>query len=72
MVPDTINANIAQCLKSAHYFGYTRIHNVCTSTTFDVPWGGADWALAFGLAGLLIAGGFMLLSMAIVMIRDAS
>lgn len=39
-----LNVNAAQCMKTASHFGFERVHNVCTQTVTDVPWGSADWA----------------------------
>lgn len=49
-----LNVNAAQCMKTASHFGFERVHNVCTKTVTDVPWGSADWA-AVGVAAVLAA-----------------
>lgn len=55
----TLNANVANCLQTANHFGFTRVHNVCSGTITDVPWGTADIALG-------IVGGAFILSMVLI------
>lgn len=68
--PATINANVAHCLQSANYVGYTRVHNICTGAVTDVPWGNGDWIMACGHGGVLAVAILMIASMAIMMLRD--
>ncbi len=67
----TITANVSACLKSANHLGFTRIHNICTGATVDMPWGSADWLGAVFLSGLLLGMAAMCVGMAAIMIRDA-
>jgi hypothetical protein len=60
----TINANLAECLKSVGNIGYTSVHNVCSGTVTVVPWGHVDWLgmgilCVFALALLTIAALFL-------------
>ena len=64
------NLNVAVCLKEASYVGYDRIHNLCSGTITDVPWGTLQWV---GLFGGILFGVFMtvLALMLLIMITRA-
>lgn len=49
-----VNANIAECVKSASHFGYTQYVNVCSGAITDVPWGGVDWLVLCGVSTMLV------------------
>ncbi len=66
----TINANLAECLKSAMHWGFTRVHNVCAGTTNDVPFGLLDWIACFGVGALMLAFTLCFFGMFISTIRD--
>lgn len=40
-----LNLNHADCLRSVSDFGKTTVHNICTGTTSEVPWGSLDWTV---------------------------
>lgn len=66
----TLNENVAHCLKSMEHFGFSRVHNLCTGTFTDVPFGVIDWLMYGALFESLVAMTIFLLGMAAVMIRD--
>jgi hypothetical protein len=66
----TVNANIAECLKTATHLGFNRVHNVCTGAQTDVPWGGIDWLLFLGVSGIVAAIILMVTAFAITILRD--
>lgn len=70
----TINANLAQCIQKMTHVGFTRVHNVCSGSVTDVPWGLGDWVLIVGLGSLfalfLLAMTAIIFSMAAMMWQD--
>jgi hypothetical protein len=50
---EDLNVNLAKCLKESTDFGVNHIHNICTGSVVDVPWGSVDWLLCIGLIGFL-------------------
>ena len=64
------NVNLAECLKTVSDFGVNHIHNVCSGSITDVPWGSVDWLGFFGIAGFIIAVILMFGAMATMIIRD--
>lgn len=71
MLETTINANVAECLKTMSHFGFSRVHNICTGAVIDVPWGIGDWIMGAFFSGLFIAMFLMILGMGILIVRDA-
>lgn len=45
----TINANLNQCIQSTNSIGGNTFYNVCTGSTYWVPWGSLDWIGAISL-----------------------
>lgn len=71
MSTDTnVNLNASDCLRSVSDIGSTHVHNICTGTITDVPWGSADWMFAIVFALFLGGIGLMMLAMAWSTIRD--
>lgn len=66
----TINANVAECLKSMSHVGFTRVHNLCTGTVTDVPWGAGDWILGGTLLGFIAACALIMLALAAMILSD--
>jgi hypothetical protein len=70
MIPQTdLNLNHADCLRSVSDFGKTTVHNICSGSISEVPWGSADWTAAVVLT---VLGAMIILSfiaMVIAMIR---
>ena len=50
----TINANMAQCIKSVTHIGHNAHHNICNGTVTNLPWGAGEWVLALFLAATLV------------------
>lgn len=65
-----VNLNAADCLRSVSDIWSTHVHNICTGTIADVPWGSADWVLAIVLTLLFGGMGLAMLAMAWSTIRD--
>lgn len=55
MSTSTINANIAECIKSKSYWGYDRFTNICNGTVTELTWGITDWMALIFFSALLIA-----------------
>jgi hypothetical protein len=54
----TFNANlVTECIKAVKQIGYTRYVNICTGTTYDVPWGAMDvvFPIVFAIVLPLVA-----------------
>lgn len=49
----TFNINAAECLREAHHLGHTAVHNVCSGSVTDVPWGLGDWMANVGLGAAM-------------------
>lgn len=65
-----INANVAQCLNSAMHLGFTRVHNICSGTTYDVPWGTVDWIAFMGAIAFFGCLFTVFAALAYMIIRD--
>lgn len=61
-----ISLNHADCLREVRDFGVTTVHNICTGTATDVPWGNVEWMLGIGSVIGAIAIIAMLAGMALV------
>lgn len=71
MSTDTnVNLNAADCLRSVSDIGMNHVHNICTGTITDVPWGQADWLLAVILTIFLGGAGLLFIAMGFVIVRD--
>lgn len=46
--------NRSDCIKEAVHWGFNRYYSICSNFHMDVPWGFADYALAFFVAGVSI------------------
>lgn len=57
MTEQTVNANVAECIKSVESFGSTAYHNICNGAVSVLPWGLERWFAAgivtIGAAGVL-------------------
>lgn len=60
-LPDSLSITlgqqrIADCLKAVRNFGETVYMDVCSNTSYSVPWGTMDW-IAFSALALIIVFG---------------
>lgn len=65
-----VNLNAANCLKSVSDFGVEHVHNICTGTITDVPWGSADWLIACVVGLFFVGVASIFLGMGWTMFRD--
>lgn len=65
-----LNLNATECLVRRIDFGVMHIHNVCNGSVVDVPWGMTDWAAVALISGIGGACFFLLVAMAVGVIRD--
>jgi hypothetical protein len=61
---DVMLNSASACLRSVSHIGYERVHNVCSNTVTDVPWGPFGWLGALVLTVIValiafVAGGFL-------------
>lgn len=65
----TINANMAECIRSATHIGFNRHHNICNGTIYDVPWGMGDWIMVLLLGGSLLAAIALLCAVIVLFVK---
>jgi hypothetical protein len=68
---DDHNVNLSKCIQDVTDFGVTHVHNICSGTVTDLPWGSADWCLALVISALGIAFIAMNVALAVTIIKDA-
>ena len=49
--------DLSECLVKMTHWGFTRVHNVCSSTVVDVPWGIGDWLMMFLTFAFMLGAG---------------
>ena len=50
----TIDLNNAQCIRYTMRFGETVYYNICSGVITQIPWGGFDSVVNYGIVGLLL------------------
>lgn len=70
MTDHTVALNSADCIKSMMHFGFSRIHNICSGTIVDVPWGMMDWVMAMALIGFFLTAGIMMMSLGLLVLKE--
>ncbi len=65
-----VNVNSADCLRTATNIGYDTVHNICTGTSTNVPWGDGMYLFLAGAALLLIPMALMFAAMAADIVTD--
>jgi hypothetical protein len=65
-----VNLNSADCLTTMTHFGFNRVHNICTGTATDIPWGAMDWGLGLFVSALALAVVVTILAVGTAILRD--
>jgi len=67
----TLKQNTAACIHSAAHWGETVYHNICSGTTYTMPWGSVDYWLIGGATAFLIGLGLFVIVAVIGVIYEA-
>lgn len=67
---ETLNANIADCLRTAHHIGFNRVYNICDGSVHDIVWGGGDWVFAALATSFAAACIVIFASITVMVVRD--